>query len=325
VQLSRSQGDHCNPAVAVDSRGVLYAAWQENERGVWSVRMSMSADGLQWSEPLAVADSNDNQVNPALAAGTLPSGLVALAWQSDASGNQDIYVATLTDGVVAVAQVTSDPADQTGPVLAIDGQDTVVVLWSDARNESSDIYGAASTDDVWTNVPVVNGDSNQSQVAVATSPMGNTLHVAWVDDFGGDLDVFYTACEGLPVSPLVGVDLIDDASDADQQAPALAVTTDADGAERVLACWVDSRNDNADLYLADVSADSPLANVFVEGVGLESDQYEAVLGVGACGDAYLVWTDDANGMRQVYCSPVLGTAPQASVETDCCLEAVDPS
>jgi len=307
----------------MDSHGVLYAAWQENERGHWSVRMSVSADGLGWSEPFAVTDSNDNQVNPVLAAGVLPSGLAALAWQGDAAGNQDIYVATLTDGAVAVAQVTTDPADQTEPALAIDGNDTVVVMWADARNGSSDIYGAASTDGAWMNVPVVNTESIQSQVAVAASPTGDTLHVAWVDDIGGDLDVFYAASQGLPASPLAGVDLIDEASGADQRDPALAVIPDADGTERVLACWVDARNGDADLYMADVTADSPRTNVLVEGEGLESNQYEVALGVGACGVPYMVWTDDANGMRQVYCSAATAAEPAREV-VDSDGQAVSP-
>ncbi len=304
MQLSRSQGDHCNPAVAIDSQGGLYAAWQENERGIWSIRMSISADGVEWSEPFAVADSNDNQVNPALAASVLPSGLVALAWQSDAVGNQDIYVATSMDAFATseVAQVTTDPADQTEPALAIDGQDTVVVLWTDARNESSDIYGAVSTDGTWINVPVVNTESNQSQVAVAAGLTGCMLHMAWVDDIGGDADVFYVASEGLPTSPLAGVDLIDDASGADQQAPALACSQGADGTEQVFACWIDGRNGNADLYLADVSVGSSRANVLVDGEGVDSNQYEVALGVDACGEPYMVWMDDANGMREVYCS-----------------------
>lgn len=308
--MSSGQGDHCNPAVAVDGQGMLYAAWQENERGVWSIRMSVSADGIEWSEPFAIADSNDNQVNPALAASALAGGPVALAWQSDAAGNQDICVAVSVDGFVTseVIQVTGDAADQIEPALAVDALDTIVVLWADARHGSSDIYGAVSTDGVWTNVPVVSTESNQSQIVVAAGPAGSLLHMAWVDDIGGDTDVFYAASQGLPASPLAGIDLIDDESGADQQAPVLAVSVGADGTEQVLVCWTDNRNGNADLYLADLSIDSSRANVLVAGEGVESNQHEVALGVGVCGEPYVVWMDDANGMRAVYCSaPSPGT------------------
>lgn len=309
MRLSRSQGDHCNPAVAIDSRGALYAAWQENEKGVWNLRMSISTDGIEWCEPFAIVDSNDNQVNPVLAASVLAGGPVALAWQSDAAGNQDIYVATSMDAFATseVSQVTTDSADQIEPALAIDCQDTVVVLWADARNGSSDIYGAVSTDGAWTNLPIVNTESNQSQISVAAGLAGSMLHMVWVDDIGGDTDVFYAASEGLPMSPLGGVDLIDDASHADQLTPALAVTVGADGAEQVLACWVDGRNGNADLYLADASVGSSPVNVLVDGQGVESNQYEVALAIGVCGEPYMAWMDDANGMREVYCSAISPT------------------
>ncbi|MGE5296456.1 MAG: hypothetical protein ACM3VT_16675 [Solirubrobacterales bacterium] len=320
MQLSLSQGDHCNPTVTIDSRGALYAAWQENERGVWSIRVSVSTDGIEWSEPFSVADSNDNQVNPALAAGALPSGLVALTWQSDAAGNQDIYVATSTDAfdTSEIVQVTNDPMDQIEPAVAVDAEDVVVILWTDLRNESSDIYGAVSTDGAWTNVPVVNTESNQSQVAVASG--GDGLHLAWVDDIGGDTDVFYAASQGLPTSPLAGIDLIDDASAANQFNPSLAVTADANGTEVVFACWVDGRNGNADLCLAEVGDGSSRANTLVGGEGAESNQYEAALGVGASGDPYMVWTDDANGMRRVYCS-ASQAEPASSTDPRCELSA----
>lgn len=285
---------------------MLYAAWQENERGIWNIRMSVSADGVEWSEPFAIADSNGNQMNPTLAAGVLAGSPVALAWQSDAAGNQDIYVAVSSDDFATseIARVTADPADQIEPALAVDAQDTVFVLWTDARNGSSDIYGAASTAGTWTNVPVTSTGSDQSQIAVVAGTTGSMLHMAWVDDIGGDADIFYAASEGLPASPLAGVDLVDDESGADQQKPSLAVTVGADGTEQVLVCWIDGRNGNADLYLADVSVDSSCVNVLVDGEGVESNPYEVALVAGVCGKPYMVWTDDANGMRGGCCSVI---------------------
>lgn len=314
MQLSHSEGDHCNPAVAIDSMGVLYAVWQENARGVWNVCVSVSGDGLQWSKPVPIVDSNDNQVNPAIAAGVQPSGLVAVAWQSDAGGNQDIHVAGSTDAFATaeIARVTTDEADQVDPAVAIDVEDSIFVLWTDARNASSDIYGAASGG-AWANVPVVNIDSNQSQPAVAIGSTG-LLHVTWVDDLGGDADVFYASSEGLPASPLAGVDLIDDASHAEQRSPAVAAVAAEDGTERVLVCWVDGRNGNTDLCLADVSPDSPRASVRVGNNGVASNRDEVGLATAPAGGLYMVWTDDAAGARQVYCTAVEPAQPETPRE-----------
>lgn len=293
--------------------GVLYAVWQENTRGVWDVRLSVSGDGQQWSEPVRITDSNDNQVNPAIAAGVEPSGLVAIAWQGDTADNQDIYVAGSTDAFATaeINQVTADEADQVDPAVVVDGEDSIVVLWTDARNDSNDIYGAASSG-AWANVPVVNIDSNQSQAAVAVRPGGRVLDIAWADDIGGDTDIFYAASEGLPSSPLAGIDVIDDASRAEQRSPAIVTTAGEDGAEHALLCWVDGRNGNTDLYLADVSPDSPRTNVLVENDRAAGNRDEVMLAAGSTGGPCMVWTDDADGVRRVYRFAVGGAEPAAS-------------
>jgi len=139
VQLTQGQGDHANPAMAVDGAGVLYAVWQQNVRGNWNVCLSMSADGKVWSAPKAIVDANDNQVNPAIAASEQPNGLVAVLWQEDRAGNQDVYMATSTDAFTTaeVTAVTSDDADQIDPAVFVDGEDALFMRWTEPRNDST--------------------------------------------------------------------------------------------------------------------------------------------------------------------------------------------
>ncbi len=264
VQVSQSAGDHCHPALAIDSRGILYVAWQENAGGVWDICLSTSADGKVWSSPKPIVPAASgltvNRTNPVVAAGRSASGLVAVAWQENSGGNQDICLATSTTRFLTatVAQVTSDPAAQTDPVLAIDSQDTVVVLWTDARNGATDLYGAASDHGPWTNAPVVAALGNQSHPTVAAGSTGRTWHLAWTDDAAGHLEVRYATSDGLPASPLAGADIIDDTSGADQQAPALRVATGLDRTDRIYVCWQDGRNlavsGGTDVYFAEVGA-----------------------------------------------------------------------
>jgi len=314
VQVSRSTGDHCNPAAAIDSAGTVYVAWQENARGVWDVVLSTSSNGTSWSaprrivDPTAPADPPFNQVNPALAAGRKATGLVAIAWQDDRAGNPDIYVARSTDAfaTVAASRVTTDTASQTDPALAIDAQDTVFVLWTDARNGQTDLYGAASNSGPWANTRVVAAPGSQSQVAVVAATAGSLLHTVWVDDRAGGLDVYYAASEGLPSSPLQGNNIVDDTSGADQDMPALAAGCRADGTDVVFACWQDSRNVGAsgdtDLYLADLSPGSVPVNVLVGDDGANSDQTEAALTVNRDGYPYVAWSDDRAKKGQIYCA-----------------------
>jgi uncharacterized repeat protein (TIGR02543 family) len=306
TQLSQGTGDHCNPAMAADGTGGLYLVWQENTRGTWDVCFSASTNGGAWSTPKMIADPNGNQTNLALAASRGSSGLVAVAWQDDRAHNQDIYVATSTNHFLAAttARVTSNGADQTDPAIAIDCEDAVCVLWTDARNGSTDIYGAASNSSPWTNVPVVNGAANQSQPVIAARLASPVLHMVWTDDAAGNLEVRYASSQGLPTSPLAGTDIIDDTSSADQRAPVIAVAPGANGTDKVFACWEDARNvassGDTDLYFVDISAGAISTNVLVDDEGTNSDQQEPALGIDPHGYPYIAWTNGAGTTHQVY-------------------------
>jgi uncharacterized repeat protein (TIGR02543 family) len=326
VRVSQSAGDHCNPTMAIDGLGILYVAWQEDAGGAWDVCVSTSADGKVWSSPKPIVPPTRtpavNRTSPVLAAGRSPSSLVALAWQEDRSGNQDIGLATSNNRFLTatVSQVTSDPADQTQPVLALDSQDTVVVLWTDARNGATDLYGAASDNGPWTNVAVVTGAGNQSHPTVAAATTGRTLHLAWVDDATGDLEVLYATSDGLPSGtaaldgqPLAGARVADDTSGADQQAPVVRVATRSDGTDRVFVAWQDGRNiavsGDTDVYFAEVGTGglglegrsaTGGTNVLVDDDATGVDQQDVVLGVDASGYPYVLWADDVTGILQLY-------------------------
>ncbi len=315
VQVSEGTGDHCEPAVAIDAAGTLYAVWQEKAHGPWTVCLSTSFDGRVWSAPQPIAGSNDNQTNPALAAGSSAGGLVAVAWQQDRAGNQDIYVAASTDAfaTATVSQVTSDDADQTEPALAVGGTDTIFMLWTDARNGATDLYGAASNDGPWTNVPLTAGPSNQSQPALAAGSIGDVLYLAWVDDLGGNTDIFYAASAGLPAGPLAGTDIVDDASGADQRAPVIVVAGRPDGTDAVFVYWQDGRNarngSTTDLYFADVSADAPVTNMPVGNEQAGGNQGNAALG-GDCRGCPRVFPTDDGGTNPRVRHSALPDPPQ---------------
>ena len=304
IQVSQSAGDHCNPAVGVDDAGVIYVVWQENARGAWELSLSTSANGQSWSSPKRIAAGTDaqagpvgNQVTPAIAA----EGLTAVAWQDDRAGNQDIYVVASSDrfATTTVSRVTANTADQIDPAIAIDSEGKVVVLWTDARNGSTDIYGAASDEGPWTNRPIVNTGAGQSQPALAAGSSGRTLHMVWTEDVGGNLDICYSTSEGLPASPVTGSCVVDDTSNADQRQAAVVAAARTDEVDAVFACWQDDRNraygGDTDLYFADLGTGSLRTNVLVDDRGMHSDQNDVAMAVDHGGYPCIAWTDGVGG------------------------------
>ncbi|MCL5282125.1 MAG: InlB B-repeat-containing protein [Planctomycetes bacterium] len=324
VQLSYGAGDHCHPSIAIDGTGILYVVWQENASGVWDIYVSTSTDGQTWSAPKPLAGTMNvpvrpvvNRVHPVVAARGQSSSLAAVAWQEGPAGNQDIWVASSTNRfeTATLSRVTVDPADQTDPAIAVDGQDTIFVLWTDARNGSTNVYGAASNAGPWTNIPVVESESNPSHPVLAVGLSGRTLHLAWVEDKNGNPDVFYAVTEGLPMSPLPGANIVDDTSGADQQVPALRVAAGADGTDRVFICWEDARNvaygGTVEVYFADVSPGSLRTNVPIDDDGRSGGPHEPVLGADRWGYPYVVWVGEGSPTENaVLGSPTSGTAPQ---------------
>ncbi|MBA7670002.1 hypothetical protein ES703_78144 [subsurface metagenome] len=205
-----------------------------------------------------------------------------------------------SDGIAPTVsqQITFDTFDQVEPAIAADSDNTIYVVWTDERNGSNDIYGAASNNS-WTNVAIVSNVNNQSSPAIAAESAGSILHLLWVDDTSGDNDIYYASSSGLPGSPLTGSSIIDDSSGADQLDPTIAVTGSTDNNLKVFACWQDWRNTDTDLYLAELSAGSG-TNVFVGDSGSNADQGKPVIGIDEYSHPYFIWADNRSTNTDIY-------------------------
>jgi len=300
VRLTNDIADQYNAAIAIDASDKLYIVWQDNRRGNWDIYILTSTDGVSWSNERRITDSNDNQVNPVIAVDDSTSKKVYVVWEDNRGGNQDIYAASSSDDFMSkvISAITSDSSDQTEPAIAIDSVNTAYVVWTDARNSSSDIYGAASNNS-WTNVPIVNTANNQSSPAIAAEAVGSILHLLWVDDSSGSLDIFHDTSNGLSGSPLAGNTIVDDTSGANQLQPVIAVTGSTGNNLKVFACWQDYRSADIDLCFAEVSF-SIGTNVLVGDDNTNTDQSYPVMSIDSDGYPYLIWADSRNVNSDIY-------------------------
>ncbi len=304
TRLTSDAADQANPDIAIGADDKLYVVWQDNRRGNWDICLRTSSNGAAWSAETRITDSDDDQTAPAIAVDNASGCHVA--WEDDADGNSDIYVTSSSDGFVSqtAARVTSNTSNQSDPDIAVDASGKVYLVWTDTRSGSGDIYGAVSNNGSWTEVALVTGTGNQYAPALATETAGAWLHLVWVHEAAGGSDVRYAATEGMPASPLVGVDLADDTSGADQLAPTVAVAGRVGSGLKVFVCWQDWRNvtensQDTDLYLVEVK-EADDTNVLVGDGGIGSGQSAPAIGVDSQGFPYVVWTDDRDGNAEVY-------------------------
>ena len=299
--LTTGVADRSNPDLGIAADGRPYVVWQEYSDGNWNIMVSTSSNGIDWSRPTAVTNSDGNETNPVVALDGRSPQRVYVAWQDDRNGNADIYVASSTNvfSDSTLARVTANTADQSDPDIAVDDNDNVILVWTDARNGHADIYGASSGQN-WANVPVVAKPGNQNEPAVAIAPGSMTLHIAWTDDTPGNADIYYASSDGLPANPLSGASIIDDTAGADQTTPTITCI-DSQG---IFVCWQDFRHAGAggdsDLFMADLGSGSVRTNVFVGDSGTNSDQSEPAAAIDAYGNPYFLWTDARNTETGVY-------------------------
>jgi hypothetical protein len=171
------------------------------------------------------------------------------------------------------------------------------------RNGTADIYAAASNNGPWTNVSVVTGPGNQTSPAIAAEATGSMVHLLWVDDASGNLDIFYAGSNGLTGTPLTGTNIIDDTTGADQTTPAIAVTGSGSTA-KVFACWQDKRNvsglsQDTDLYFVQVNAGKG-TNIFVGDDSTNSNQASPAMAIDTDGFPFIIWGDDRSSRSNIY-------------------------
>ncbi len=313
IQLTSDAHDQCYPALAVSATGEVYVVWQDNRNGNWDLYASICSNGSNFAKEVQVTNSNRNEINPALALDHQSPAGAYVAWQDDRNGNQDIYVAKSTDGFASstIARVTSNAADQVEPKVAVDSVNVAYVVWTDLRNGQADIYAAASSGSggAWAEVALVAGPGQETQPAVAAGS-GTALHLLWVDNSSGNNDIYYAVLNGLPSSPVTGINIVDDTSGADQTAPAVACSAD----QTVFACWTDARHVGAngadsDLYVAELRAGAAGTNVFVGDSGTRAGQSEPALSVDRYGQPYLVWTDARQATTEIYYAATTSLGP----------------
>jgi len=305
VRLTSSTADQANPAIALGTDNKLYVVWQDKRHGDWDIYSSTSVDGANWTTQTRVNDPNEgNQINPAIAVDSQSPNYAYVAWQDDRAGNQDICIASSNNsfGTKTVSQITTNTANQTNPAIAVDSANTVYVLWTDARNATSDIYGAAGG--TWTNVPIVTKAGSQSDPVIATESAGTILHMLWVDQISGNSDIYYASSNGLPGSPLTGTNLIDDTLGKEQLSPSIAVSGSTGDDLKVFASWHDERNlsdssGDTDIYMVQTNAGVG-TNVFVGDGDTNSDQIEPAINIDQYGYPYLVWTDYRSANTEIY-------------------------
>ena len=248
-----------------------------------------------------------NQTYPAIAADG--AGGVIIAWRhATAGGESDIYAQRLDangapswtlDGV----PVCTEAGFQSDALVVPDGAGGAIVVWTDNRVVSSDLYAQrldANGAAMWAagGVPLCTATGNQLRAVAIADGFGGAI-VAWEDwRAGANPDVYAQRVDASGARRWGTNGTAYAATTYSQQYPRLA----PDGAGGAFIVWMDFRSLNSDVFAAHVDS-AGTTNWSGNGEPICTDgahQYYPVAVADGLGGVIVAWQDARGGTNDIY-------------------------
>lgn len=278
--VSNAYGD--DPSVAQGIYGgdhVYLVAWQSS--GDVYGKLLYASNGAAVGNVFAITDG-------AASAGTGPavaydagSQMYLVVWEDARGPTSDIYAQRLNaDGSLNGGNFCVSNASNTQqfPSVASDGSGRFLVTWEDYRDNATPVVGVniyarlVKTDGTFDggDFSVSGAAADQRSPTVACDSSGQKFLVAWEDYRSGLSWDIYAQLVNLN-GTLNGGNFAVSNAPGDQEDPSAAFDT-ASG--RFLAAWVDSRNDQSEIYVQLVEDDGTLTGNNFTAFSDDEDQYE---------------------------------------------------
>ncbi|MDQ3339371.1 MAG: hypothetical protein M4D80_29760 [Myxococcota bacterium] len=285
------------PTVAAAGTG-YFAAWEDFRTGGATLVIGTRVANTVIDVSGIVLNTNKNLMqDAAVATGSASTHLVV--WSDSRAIGNDIQAVRYAGPAGAkldtpAKAVSTAINDQATPSVTFDGTQYLVV-WSDARTASRDIYGsrftAAGTALDPTGIAITTAARDQL-VPDVVHGVGASL-VVWQDRRNGDFDIFGAIIN--PAGAVVVTDIAISVAANDQNTPAVAFDS---ASNTFVVVWSDNRTGTADIYGARVNP----SGVVLDAGGIKisdaaNGQFRPDVGVTG-GVAYAVWDDrrtDAQG------------------------------
>jgi hypothetical protein len=242
------------PSIAMDGRGQVFVGW-EDERGRTAdiCGALFDSDGVPLGPNVRLNDDGAGTSAHYFTAVAGGIGRFIAAWTDFrvSAQNSDIF-AQFLDGsgspVGANFRVNQDVGSfQWYPYCAMDSSNRATVTWMDTRDGRYRVYYRRFDPQ---GVPI-GGDSAVSDTvlegayASVAASRGGRFAVAWMENWGGDYDVFCQAFRGDGSRVGSGIRVNTDGLGVYQGYPACAVGEDG----RFVVAWEDTRGGGYDVYL----------------------------------------------------------------------------
>ncbi|MEO0126295.1 MAG: T9SS type A sorting domain-containing protein [candidate division WOR-3 bacterium] len=300
------------PAGVSDGKGGAILVWQ---RGMdpWSWLCYQRIDSVGnkvWGDTARWIALSDSQINPAIVSDGAGGAIVVWQQRRGVQGS-DIYAQRIDSsgvrrwGDYGVAVCTAD-SSQAYPAITCDSSGNSVIVWWDARDGETDIYGQRldiSGIPFWGNngIAICDNDSMQSNAgygSIVVMATDTTIITVWHDMRNGNGDI-YTQClnvNGMPIWPIQGIPVCDTIGTKG------GGQVISDGRGGAIFCWIDRRNGYWNLFAQRLNSNGQKlwANQGVPITTTDSAYwYQRIVSDGKSG-AIICWQDKRSGNWDIY-------------------------
>jgi Fe-S cluster biogenesis protein NfuA len=180
-----------HPSIAADG-GKVHVVWADGGVSATDVCYRFH-NGTSWqpAQKITAVDDSVNQNMPSIAVKGVE---VHVVWVDSADGDPDIYYKLYngTDWQPAV-QISTDSGTerQDYPEIALEGN-RIHVAWQDYEDGDSDIFYRYYNGTDWQPEIEVSSDiGGENQLIPAIAAENGIVHIIWVDEGGGNMDIYY--------------------------------------------------------------------------------------------------------------------------------------
>ena len=316
-------GGQYSPAIAVDSTGNVYVAWEDYRNGNADIYFSQWSPGtVSWVTPVKLNDDGgaSEQIRPSVAVG---GNYIYVAWEDWRNGDTDIYsTRRLISGGAWEANKrvnqdrgdgdTPNTDDQKWPRLCMDASGMAHAVWQDKRSDYKKTYYGwrAPSDSEWSlsyKVTSAEGAPDYEQLfpnlACRGSGSGLLLYAIWQDTRRGNADIYYSYANydsAWAWYPEDGKKVNEFTGDTYQTRPSIALTP----SNVAWAVWLDDHTGSAQVFasyrLSDGNWYAPNWQVSSAGAWNMEDGNPRIAVAPNTGWPHVVWLDAGGNVAYSY-------------------------
>ena len=195
VRLTYNDGSSRSPFVAVGPNKVIHVVWNDSSSGKNEIFHKRSTNGgTVWSYLKRITWSNENAVFPNIAVDS--NNHVHLVWQDYSYGNYEVLYRKSTNIGISwssTTRLTWNSGGSMAPVIAIDSNDNMYVVWGNSYASDSEIFYKKSTDggSSWSILKRLTWSTNLSTDPTVVIDSSDNVCVAWEETIGGDDEILF--------------------------------------------------------------------------------------------------------------------------------------